>query len=96
VNYGGIGVVIGHEISHGFDDQGSQFDADGRLANWWTAEDRKRFDERTACVADQFNNYFIEPGTSHNGRLVLGERIRAHNQRPLVTLTAGRRQVSWI
>jgi endothelin-converting enzyme/putative endopeptidase len=75
VNYGGIGVVIGHEISHGFDDQGSQFDADGRLTNWWTAEDRKRFDERTACVADQFNNYFIEPGTGHNGRLVLGEAI---------------------
>jgi endothelin-converting enzyme/putative endopeptidase len=75
VNYGGIGVVIGHEISHGFDDQGSQFDADGRLANWWTAEDRTRFDERTACVVDQFNNYFIEPGTSHNGRLVLGESI---------------------
>ncbi len=74
-NYGAIGVVIGHEISHGFDDQGSQFDADGRFKNWWTAEDRKRFTERTQCVVDQFNNYFIEPGVAHNGKLVLGESI---------------------
>ena len=75
VNYGAIGVVIGHEISHGFDDQGSQFDADGRLKNWWTAEDRKRFTDRAACVVDQFNHYFIEPGVGHNGKLVLGESI---------------------
>src|SRR5204863_7843966 len=75
VNYGAIGVVIGHEISHGFDDQGSQYDADGRLKNWWTPEDRKRFDERTACVVDQFDNYFIEPGVPHNGKLVLGASI---------------------
>jgi putative endopeptidase len=75
VNYGGIGVVIGHEISHGFDDQGSQFDAEGRLKNWWTPEDRKRFDERTACVVDQFDHYEIEPGVAHNGKLVLGESI---------------------
>jgi len=75
VNYGGIGVVIGHEISHGFDDQGAQFDAQGRLRNWWTAEDLKRFHERTACVARQFDGYFIEPGIHHNGQLVLGESI---------------------
>lgn len=75
VNYGGIGVVIGHEISHGFDDQGSQFDAEGRLKNWWTPEDRKRFDELTGCVVDQFNHYEIEPGVAHNGKLVLGESI---------------------
>jgi endothelin-converting enzyme/putative endopeptidase len=75
VNYGGIGVVIGHEISHGFDDQGAQFDAQGRLRNWWTAEDLKRFHERTACVAHQFDGYFIEPGIHHNGQLVLGESI---------------------
>ena len=75
VNYGAIGVVIGHEISHGFDDQGAKFDAEGRLKNWWTADDKKRFDERTACVADQFENYFIEPGIHHQGRLVLGESI---------------------
>ena len=75
VNYGGIGVVIGHEISHGFDDEGAQFDAQGRLRNWWTAADLKRFHERTACVARQFDGYFIEPGIHHNGQLVLGESI---------------------
>jgi len=75
VNYGAIGVVIGHEISHGFDDQGAQFDAEGRLKNWWTAEDLKRFQERTGCVVDQFESYFIEPGIHHNGKLVLGESI---------------------
>ncbi|HEY4362906.1 MAG TPA: M13 family metallopeptidase [Bryobacteraceae bacterium] len=75
VNYGAIGVAIGHEISHGFDDKGSQYDADGRLKNWWTDEDRKRFLERTDCVVDQFENYFIEPGVHHNGKLVLGESI---------------------
>jgi putative endopeptidase len=100
VNYGSIGVVIGHEISHGFDDQGSQFDAQGRLANWWTPEDRKRFDEKAACVAKQFDGYFIEPGIHHNGKLVLGESIadlagakiaflafqKAEKQRPAPTL----------
>jgi endothelin-converting enzyme/putative endopeptidase len=75
VNYGAIGVVIGHEISHGFDDQGAKFDAQGRLNNWWTADDLKRFKERTECVADQFEHYFIEPGVHHNGHLVLGESI---------------------
>lgn len=75
VNYGAIGVVIGHEISHGFDDQGAQFDAQGRLHNWWTADDLKRFKERTQCVSDQFESYFIEPNIHHNGKLVLGESI---------------------
>ena len=75
VNYGSIGVVIGHEISHGFDDQGAKFDADGRLKDWWTPEDEKRFEAKTMCVAHQFDNYFIEPGIHHNGKLVLGESI---------------------
>ncbi|HVR38351.1 MAG TPA: M13 family metallopeptidase [Thermoanaerobaculia bacterium] len=75
VNYGAIGVVIGHEISHGFDDQGSQYDASGRLHNWWTDEDLKRFRERTDCVVNQFESFFIEPGIHHNGKLVLGESI---------------------
>ncbi|MGC2695449.1 MAG: M13 family metallopeptidase [Candidatus Angelobacter sp.] len=75
INYGGIGVVIGHEISHGFDDQGAQFDAQGRLNNWWTADDMKRFQERTSCVVRQFDGYFIEPNIHHNGKLVLGESI---------------------
>ncbi len=75
VNYGAIGVVIGHEISHGFDDQGSQYDAQGRLNNWWTADDLKKFQARTACVSRQFDGYFVEPGLHHNGQLVLGESI---------------------
>ena len=75
VNYGAIGVVIGHEISHGFDDQGAQFDYLGRLRNWWTDADLKQFQGRAACVANQFDNYFIEPGVHHNGKLVLGESI---------------------
>jgi putative endopeptidase len=75
VNYGAIGVVIGHEISHGFDDEGSQFDAQGRLKNWWTEEDRKKFEARAACVVDQFDHYEVEPGIHHNGKLVLGESI---------------------
>ncbi len=75
VNYGSIGVVIGHEISHGFDDQGAQFDAQGRLNNWWTQDDLKRFQEKTSCVVRQFDNYYIEPNIHHNGKLVLGESI---------------------
>ena len=75
VNYGAIGVVIGHEISHGFDDEGAQFDAQGRLNNWWSDEDLKRFQEKAACVVRQFDGYFVEPGIHHNGKLVLGESI---------------------
>jgi putative endopeptidase len=75
INYGGMGAVIGHEISHGFDDQGSQFDAQGNLKNWWTADDRKNFDERATCVQKQFDGYEVEPGLHQNGKLVLGESI---------------------
>jgi putative endopeptidase len=75
VNYGAIGVVIGHEVSHGFDDQGAQYDYLGRLRNWWTEKDLKDFQARGACVADQFDHYFIEDGVHHNGKLVLGESI---------------------
>jgi len=75
VNYGAIGVVIGHEISHGFDDQGAQYDAQGRLKNWWSDADLKGFESRTACVVKQFDGYFVEPGIHHNGKLVLGESI---------------------
>ena len=75
VNYGAIGVVIGHEISHGFDDEGAQFDFLGRLRNWWNEKDLKDFQARGACVADQFDNYFIEKDIHHNGKLVLGESI---------------------
>jgi putative endopeptidase len=75
VNYGAIGVVIGHEISHGFDDEGAQFDAQGRLDNWWAAQDHQKFQAKTACVSDQFENYYVEPNLHHNGKLVLGEAI---------------------
>ena len=75
VNYGAIGVVIGHEISHGFDDQGAQYDEKGACKNWWTSDDLKKFQGRAQCVSDQFDNYFIEPGVHHNGKLVLGESI---------------------
>jgi putative endopeptidase len=75
VNYGAIGVVIGHEITHGFDDQGSQFDASGALSNWWTAQDKEKFTARAQCVVNQFDGYFIEPNIHHNGKLVLGESI---------------------
>jgi len=75
VNYGGIGAVIGHEISHGFDDQGSKFDGKGNLHEWWTPEDRKNFTDRGDCVVNQFNGYEVEPGLHQNGKLVLGESI---------------------
>jgi putative endopeptidase len=77
VNYGAIGVVIGHEISHGFDDQGAQFDASGKLENWWTADDLTKFQAKTACVVKQFDGYRIDgPDDIHiNGKLVLGESI---------------------
>ena len=75
LNYGGMGAVIGHEITHGFDDQGSQFNDKGNFQNWWTPEDRKNFDERTDCVKTQFDGFEAEPGLHLNGKLVLGESI---------------------
>ena len=75
VNYGGMGAAIGHEITHGFDDEGSQFDAKGNLRDWWTKDDRKNFDERASCVQKQFDGYEVEPGLHENGKLVLGESI---------------------
>ncbi len=74
-NYGAIGVVIGHEMSHGFDDQGSLFDKDGNMHNWWTAEDKAKFDERTAVLADYFSSLEVLPGVNINGKLTLGENI---------------------
>lgn len=75
VNYGGIGAVIGHEISHGFDDKGSQYDGDGRLRMWWTAEDRERFEALGAQLAAQYGDYEPVPGYKVNGRYTLGENI---------------------
>ena len=73
VNYGGIGAVIGHELTHGFDDEGRQFDAHGNLHDWWTEADSKAFDERAACIADQYSSFEPLPGVHINGRLTLGE-----------------------
>jgi putative endopeptidase len=75
VNYGEIGATIGHEISHGFDDQGSKYDATGRLNNWWTQLDRKDFDARTTRLALQYDQYEPLPGLHVNGKLTLGENI---------------------
>jgi putative endopeptidase len=75
VNYGGIGAVIGHEMTHGFDDQGRKFDANGNLTNWWTDEDLKNYNQRAECVEKQFDNYEVMPGLRENGKLVLGESI---------------------
>jgi putative endopeptidase len=74
-NYGGMGSVIGHEMTHGFDDEGSQFDSTGNLANWWTDADKKEFTGRAQCVIDQFNNFEVEKGLNENGKLVAGESI---------------------
>jgi predicted metalloendopeptidase len=73
VNYGGIGVVIGHELTHGFDDQGSKFDAVGNLTNWWTPADRTEFEKRTSCVADEYSAFVPVDDVHLNGRLTLGE-----------------------
>ena len=75
VNYGGIGAVIGHEISHGFDDEGSQFDGTGMLRNWWTDEDRKAFEAIGAQLVAQYGRYEPIPGKPLNGKLTLGENI---------------------
>lgn len=75
VNYGGIGGVIGHEMSHGFDDQGSQFDKEGNQHDWWTAADKKNFEARTKVLADYFSSIEVMPGKHINGKLTLGENI---------------------
>ena len=77
-NYGAIGVVIGHEMTHGFDDQGSLFDKDGNMNNWWTPEDRAAFVEKTHVLVDQFNEVEVLPGVKANGELTLGENIADH------------------
>lgn len=75
VNYGAMGSIIGHELMHGFDDEGSQFDASGNMKNWWTEQDRERFDARTRKLVDQFNSYEALDGVFVNGELTLGENI---------------------
>jgi endothelin-converting enzyme/putative endopeptidase len=73
VNYGGIGVVIGHELTHGFDDSGARYAANGNLQNWWSDKDKAEFEKRTACVADEYSGFSPIEGVKINGRLTLGE-----------------------
>ncbi len=75
INYGAVGGVIGHEISHGFDDKGSKFDGDGNLVNWWTEEDRMAFEQRTKVLVEQYNAFEPVEGMTVNGELTLGENI---------------------
>ena len=77
-NYGAIGVVIGHEMTHGFDDQGAQFDKEGNLNNWWSEEDKAKFDAQTAALADYFSSFEVAPGVHANGKFTLGENIADH------------------
>ncbi len=77
-NYGAIGVVIGHEMTHGFDDQGRQYDADGNLHDWWTAQDAKGFEERANLYSDYFDAIEVLPGLHSNGRFTLGENLADH------------------
>jgi putative endopeptidase len=73
INFGGIGAVIGHELTHGFDDQGRQFDADGNLRDWWTAKDNEEFKKRVDCIANEYSGFSPVQGVNLNGRLTLGE-----------------------
>jgi len=74
-NYGDTGGTIGHELTHGFDDEGSQYDAQGNLKNWWTKKDREEFDARTKCVEDQYSNYIVVDDIHINSKLTLGEDV---------------------
>src|SRR5580658_3364621 len=73
VNFGGIGMVIGHELTHGFDDEGRQFDAHGNMEDWWTEADAKEFESRTACLVKEYSGFSVAPGANVNGALTLGE-----------------------
>ena len=78
MNLGGIGTIIGHELTHGFDDQGRKFDAEGNLRDWWTPQDATAFEERASCVADQYSGYVAVEDVHLNGRLTLGENTADH------------------
>ena len=87
VNFGGIGLVIGHELTHGFDDQGRKFDPEGNLRDWWTADDGKEFEKRVSCVANEYSNFVVVDDLKLNGRLTLGENT-ADNGGARVSLMA--------
>ena len=75
INFGGIGAVIGHELTHGFDDEGGQFDGHGNLHNWWTPEDYKNFQARGQCIADEYSSFIATDDVHLNGKLTEGENI---------------------
>jgi endothelin-converting enzyme/putative endopeptidase len=75
LNYGGIGMVMGHELTHGFDDEGRKFDAQGRLTEWWEPSVSEKFETRAQCIDDQYTSYEVQPGLKLNGKLTLGENI---------------------
>jgi putative endopeptidase len=93
VNFGGIGVVIGHELTHGFDDQGSKYAADGNLTNWWTDADRQEFEKRTTCVADEYSSFVAVDDLHLNGKLTLGENT-ADNGGLHIALMALRKEMA--
>jgi putative endopeptidase len=93
VNFGGIGLVIGHELTHGFDDQGRKFDPQGNLRDWWTPEDGKEFEKRVSCVADEYSNFVAVDDLKLNGRLTLGENT-ADNGGARIALQALERMIA--
>jgi len=93
VNFGGIGLVIGHELTHGFDDQGRKYDPQGNLHDWWTAEDGKEFETRASCVADEYSNFVAVDDVKLNGRLTLGENT-ADNGGARIALAALQRMIA--
>ena len=93
VNFGGIGLVIGHELTHGFDDQGRKYDAKGNLRDWWTEQDGKEFEKRVSCVADEYSNFVAVDDLKLNGRLTLGENT-ADNGGARIALMALERMIA--
>ena len=93
VNFGGIGLVIGHELTHGFDDQGRKMDATGNLRDWWTEQDGKEFEKRVSCVADEYSGFVAVDNMKLNGRLTLGENT-ADNGGARIALAALERLIS--
>ena len=93
VNFGGIGLVIGHELTHGFDDQGRKFDPQGNLRDWWTEQDGKEFEKRVSCIADEYSNFVAVDTMKLNGRLTLGENT-ADNGGARIALAALERMIA--
>jgi len=92
VNFGGIGAVIGHELTHGFDDQGRKFGPSGNLADWWTDQDAKEFEKRVSCVADEYSEFTVADGVHLNGRLTLGENTADNGGLRIAYMALGHHQ----